>query len=473
MDCTRNWIQDGTVDRQRMEGMDVMNLAISSLRGLRPYALPVAALCALGCGSTAILAQATSFNNGYSAAAEASGGNLVAEQGDPVDAVEGNPAGLAGIKTRVLEATGVGVFGSGSFQNSGNSNGRMGGVVGAMPYGAFVTPLGASHWTASAAFTPEILMRANWRYVDVPGTLGVTYGLQTNETEIIALRSSIGVARTFGPKWNVGAVLGLVYNTNTLNAPYIFQQQPQLQGLKVLLSLQAHGYGWNGNAGFQFQPNSRLHIGVAWKSGTTIHTNGSANGTASALFTALGINQSPTFSYQSQVLNHLPQAFDAGFSWRTDRHLTWQAQGDFVAWGQAFQQLPVSLTGGTNAVINSVVGSNAIQDVVPLHWNNQVGIHVGVDSPLGENWVLRAGYGYMTNPVPSATLLPLTASIMRNSVGAGAGWTHGRMRYDAAYQALLPSSESVGQSSILAGEYSNSTVRIFLQSVTVTAKLSF
>jgi hypothetical protein len=47
------------------------------------------------------------------------------------------------------------------------------------------------------------------------------------------------------------------------------------------------------------------------------------------------------------------------------------------------------------------------------------------------------------------------------------------MRLDAAYQALLPSSESVGQSSILAGEYSNSTVRIFLQSVTATARVNF
>jgi long-subunit fatty acid transport protein len=153
--------------------------------------------------------------------------------------------------------------------------------------------------------------------------------------------------------------------------------------------------------------------------------------------------------------------------------MTWQGQGDFVAWGQAFQQLPVTLTGGTNAVINSVVGSNAMQDAVPLHWNNQVGGHVGVDSPLGESWVLRAGYSYMSNPVPSSTLLPLTAAIMRNAIATGAGWTRGRLRLDAAYQAQLPSSESVGKSGILAGEYSNSQVHIFLQSVTATARVNF
>lgn len=418
-------------------------------------------------------AQATSFGNGLSAAAEARGGALAAQQGSPLDAVEGNPAGLAGIKTRGLEGGVVGVFGSGSFRNSANADGRMSGVVGAMPFGAFVTPIGASRWTASAAFTPEILMRANWRYMDAPGTLGVSYGLQTNETQIIAVRSSLGVARSFGPKWFAGGIVGLIYNTNNLNAPYIFQQQPQLAGLKVLLNLQTHGIGWNGNAGIQYQPTSKVRVGLAWKSGTTIHTSGDANGTASALFTTLGVSADPTYHYQAQVLNHLPQAFDAGVSVKANRFMMLQEQVDFTAWGQAFQQLPVTLTGGTNAVINSVAGSSTLQDDVPLHWNNQVGIHVGVDSPVGENWMLRAGYSFMSNPVPSSTLLPLTAAIMRNAIGAGAGWTHKRVRLDAAYQVQPPSAESVGKSSILAGEYSNSRVSLMLQSITCTARVNF
>jgi long-subunit fatty acid transport protein len=398
---------------------------------------------------------------------------MAAEQGSPVDAVEGNPAGLAGINHKALEFTGIGVFGSGSFQNAANTDGRMSGVVGAMPYGAFVMPLGGQRWALSVAETPELLMRANWRYVDAPGTLGVSYGLQTNEDQIIAMRSSVGIARSWGTKWSAGAVLGFVYNDNNLNAPYIFQQQPVLAGLKVLLSLQTHGTGWNGNAGVQWQPNSRLRVGLAWKSGTTIHTSGDANGSASALFAALGVTADPNFHYRAQVLNHLPQGFDGGVQWRSNRHLTWQAQGDFAAWGQAFQQLPVTLTNGTNPTINSVVGSSAMQDAVPLHWNNQAGIHLGVDSPLGEHWTLRGGTSWMSNPVPSATLLPLTAAIMRTAVATGAGWTHGRTHLDAAYQVQLPSSESVGKSDILAGEYSNSRTELTLQSVTGSVRVDF
>lgn len=421
----------------------------------------------------ALQGQSTSFNNGLSAAAEGRGGTQAAQQGSPIDAVEGNPAGLAGISVGVFEVGAAGIFGSGSFQNSANSNGRMSGVVGAMPYGALAAPLRNSRWVGSVAFTPELLMRAHWSYVDAPGTAGVTYGLQTNEAEIVAVRSSIGVSRSFGATGSAGAMLGLVYNTNNLTAPYIFQQQPQLAGLKVLLNLDTHGYGWNGNAGVQWQPVSQMRVGLAWKSETTIRTSGAADGSASALFAALGINSDPTFQYKVQVLNHLPQAFDGGVTWRADRHMVWQAQGDFTVWGQAFQQLPVALTQGTNATINSIVGSNAIQDAVPLHWNNQIGVHLGVDAPLGEFWTLRGGYSYETNPVPSSTLLPMTAAIMQNAVAGGAGWTHRRLHVDVAYQVQLPNSESVGKSSILAGEYDNSRVGLMLQSVTTTARYSF
>ena len=45
----------------------------------------------------------------------------------------------------------------------------------------------------AVAFTPEILLKANWRYFDAPGTAGATYGLQTQETQIIAVRTSAWV----------------------------------------------------------------------------------------------------------------------------------------------------------------------------------------------------------------------------------------------------------------------------------------
>ena len=418
--------------------------------------------------------QTSSLGNGLSAAAIARGGAVTAEQGDPLDAVEGNPAGLARIARPVLDATAVGVLEQGSFRNLANADGRLSGVAGVMPYGAFAMPLGRGRkWVGSAAFTPEILLRANWQYNDAPGTAGASYGFQTQETQIIAMRSSLGLARTFGSHWAAGVTSGVVYNTNDLHAPYIFQQQPQLAGLKVLLALTTHGLGLNASGGVLWEPTSRMRLGLAYKSGTSLHTHGDATGTASAQFAALGIAADPTFRYSAKVENHLPQGFSGGLSWKANRWMTWKGQGDFTAWGQAFQQLPIKLTGGTNATINSVAGSTTLVDAVPLHWNNQVGLHVGVESPVGENATLRAGYGWMSNPVPSSTLIPLTAAIMQQSVGLGGGWTRGRLRLDAAYQVQLPSTEYVGKSSILAGEYDNSRLRLMTQSVTLSTTFRF
>jgi long-subunit fatty acid transport protein len=435
------------------------------------------AIAVAAAGSAVGCAQGSAtLGNGLSAAAIARGGESAAERGSPLDAVESNPAGLVGLAKPTLEVGAVALYDGGSFENAANAHAGIRGLAGAIPYGVFALPMRHGFlrdWTLAAGVTPEILMRANWHYADAPGTLGVSYGFQTQETQIIAVRSSLSLARSFTPKWSAGASLGLVYNQNDLHAPYIFQQQPQLQGLKVLLGLTTRGYGWNGSAGVEWLPTSRLRAGLAWKSGTTLSTGGDANGSASALFDALGISADPTYHYHAQVENHLPQAFDAAVTWQTARRVTLNFETGFTAWGQAFQQLPVTLTGGTNATINSVVGSTTVIDNVPLHWNNQVSLHAGLEAPVSEFWTLRGGFSHANNPVPAATLTPLTAAIMQNAIGTGAGYSHGRWHYDAAYQVQLPTSQSVGRSALQAGEYSNSTVRLWTQSLTLTARRTF
>jgi len=416
--------------------------------------------------------SAGALGNGESAAAVGRGGEMAAELG-PLDAVEGNPAGLAGVQGRVAELDGVGLLAGGQFQNSVDSNGKLTGVGGALPMLALASQIGGSRWKAAVAVTPDLLMRADWKYFDPPGTAGVTYGEQKNESKIVALRSSGSVAWSVSPQWSVGASLGVVYNANTLDAPYIFQQQAALAGLKVLLDLNTSGYGVNGSSGAQWQPTSKLRLGAAWKSGTYIASHGSASGSASALFAALGITSSPLYSYAAEVDNHLPQAVAGGVSYEGAHKVRYVAEGDWANWGKSFRALPVILTGGTNAVINSVVGASAFRDVVPLHWHDQGAIHAGVEVPVAKSAVVRAGYAYMSAPVPSTTLTPLTAAILQNSIGAGVGVVRGKWVYDVAYQAQLPASQSVGTSGLLAGEYSNSHVRVFTNSLTVGVRGKF
>jgi long-subunit fatty acid transport protein len=431
-------------------------------------------LCAFFLSTAIANAQvAPALDPALSAAAVGRGASTAAEKDSPLDAAEGNPAEAATINTHSLEVGGIGAVATGSFQNSVDRNGTLSGNAGVMPYAAFATPVGIPRLRLLLAFTPDLLMRANWSYIDPPGTVGVTYGLQKNESQILALRSSIGAAVAITPHWSVGATLGSVYNANTLDAPYIFQQQPQLAGLKVLLNLHTTGFGWNGSAGTLFQPTARLRIGAAWKSSTYIVSHGTATGSASALFTAISVTASPAYQYSAEVDNHLPQVANLGASFNAARNLRLIAEAGWTNWGNAFQQLPVNLTNGTNAVINSVAGSSALQDAVPLHWHDQAAFHLGAEIHLAKASTLRCGYAYTSDPVPNSTLTPLTAAILQNTLAAGVGTAKGHWRYDLAYQVQLPSSRSVMLSSLQAGEYDNSHVRVSTQSVVVTTRVNF
>ena len=79
----------------------------------------------------------------------------------------------------------------------------------------------------------------------------------------------------------------------------------------------------------------------------------------------------------------------------------------------------------------------------------------------------------MSDPVPSSTLMPLTAAILRNTVGGGLGWYHGRFSTDLAYQVQLPASQSTNQSLLKAGEFDDSQVDVMTQSLLLTFKTHF
>ena len=206
------------------------------------------------------------------------------------------------------------------------------------------------------------------------------------------------------------------------------------------------------------------------------------DGSASALFNgARCCTADPSLSLsQAEVDNHLPQTFSAGLRWQANRRAILSFEGGWSDWSGAFNNLPVTLKEGTNATINSVAGSAAIQEQVPLHWHDQGSFRAGIQVPHRQ-WTARAGYSYLSNPVPSATTTPLTAAILSSSVATGLGWqseassghAFSSWGYDLAYQAQLPSSQSVGQSSLQAGEYSNSHIRVMTQSVTVSAHVNF
>ena len=420
-----------------------------------------------------VFAQSFYWNTA-SARSQALGGVYVTSSDDAIDALAANPAGLTSLNGHTLDLSVSLVLPRGSFTNSVNNSAQLSQTPGALPYGAFGMPIHHSRFSFGVGFIPDLMSVANWHYVDAPGAAGATYGLQQQKSAILAGRAVAGLGVVLSPKISLGVSIGADYNSNTLDAPYIFQQQPVLQGLKTLLNLHTTGYGWNGSVGALIRPTRSVELGIAWKSSTTIVSHGTASGDAYAQFAALGLAGVPSaFTYDAQVRNVLPQSLLANVAWRFNPRWLFAFQTDWVHWHSAFVTLPVTLTNGTNAAINGLVNSTTLQDGVPLGWKDQYSFHVGAERLLTERTSLRFGYAHANNPVPGSTLSPLTAAIMSNQISTGLIYHPGRSNFELAYSYDPTAQAQVQQSALFSGEYNNSTVRVGTQAVTLNYSFRF
>jgi long-subunit fatty acid transport protein len=433
----------------------------------------VKVLLALGMAGAGLHAQGFYWNSA-SARSMALGGVYLPSQGGVIDSLSANPAGLAVVGKRTVDMSLTSIFAAGSFTNSVNNNAPLKDAPGVMPYGAFGMPIAHSRFSFGVGLVPELMSVSNWNYVDAPGVAGASYGLQKQKSAIVAARSVAGLGFALNKKISLGVSVGAVYNTNTLEPPYVFQSHPALAGLKTLLDLHTTGVGMNTSVGLIATPTDRLQFNVAWKSRTTINSTGDANGNIGVQLAALGMGGArPDFHYSAAVQNVLPQSVIAGMNWRVDGHWIFALQGDWVNWKDSFSSLPVTLTNGNNADINGLLSSNGIFDRVPLNWKDQYSIRGGVERFLTENISVRGGYAHSNNPIPSSTLSPLTAAIMSNQFSTGIGYRHGHWRTDLGYGIDPTASESVGKTALLSGEYANSKVSIRTQSLGINTSFTF
>ncbi len=419
-------------------------------------------------------------DNGIGARAMAMGGADVAWAADPLGAMGVNPAGLGFLSAPELTLGGVGGLVEGHFNKPGATEGDLDRNPQALPEFAFGMPLGKSPVAIGISFVPESFLLAKWRYADPPGGLGgISYGDQQEKSEIINLRSALGVAVRAASNFSIGASVGLVYNKNELSAPYIFQNlqagpggpaNSGLDGAKTLLNLQTEGLAWNAQVGMIWRVTPDLQLGVSYESQSTVVSTGDAWGDPSLQF---GHPQGTLpFHYDATVTNTLPQEVRFGGSWKFLPQWRLAAQVDWIDWSDAFHNLSMSFRNGSNAGVNAALGSS-FTDSAPLDWKSEFVYRGGVEYDVTENWTVRAGYSYGSSPVPNATLTPLTAAILEQTVTAGVGYHWKQYRVEAAYQYDLPATQDVGASGLRSGEFSNSSVQVSAHEFSLTTTVEF
>ena len=418
------------------------------------------------------------YGNGTGARSMSMGGTDVAWAESPLEAMGDNPAGLGFLTTREFDLGGVVVVPEGHFSKpSASSSSDLNDSPGGLPEAALGVPVEQSPIAFGLSFIPDSMLLADWNYLDPPGGLGgISYGQQTDKSEIIALRTALGMGIRVTSQLSLGLNLGLIYNQNELVTPYVFQNlQPPADapynGAKTLLNLNTSGFGWNAQIGLLYRPLTNLQFGLSYKSQYTVHSTGDASGDPYAQFP-------PTppgplaFHYDAEVDNTFPQQVSVGASWKFHPQWRLAAQVDWIDWADAFSTLPVILKNGNNPTVNSVLGSS-FQDNIPLNWKSEFVYRVGLEYAMTQNLYLRAGYSYGHSPVPDSTLTPMTAAIMEHTVTAGMGYHWRNWQFDLAYQYDLPAEQNVGTSGLRSGEYSNSSTEVSLHWIALTTSIHF
>ena len=415
------------------------------------------------------------YANGQTARAAALGGIDAIGGTSPLDCFATNPAGLAAFNRPVAGLSIGFVQARGTFRNSANDGASLL-ESGVRPGLAFALPLGTSGFTLGLGFVPDIALRAHWNYVDAPGGAdgGTGYGKRTHESEIIALRTAAAIAWQATPTLSLGVSVGAVYNENHLRAPYTFQNQATLRSVKTLLDLNTYGLGWGVQAGLRWKPSDKLTLGLAYRSEVRIESDGSARGDARRPLDRLGLGAARSdFAYDASVNNTLPPIASLGAEWQATPKLRIAGQVDWIGWARTFDTLVVGLKNGNNRDLNGLTRTRDLHDEIPLDWRDQWVFRLGAEYALTADWMLRAGYSYAASPVPSATLTPLTAAIAEHTLGLGVGYTSGPWTWDLAAQWELPHTQEVGNSRLLSGEYSHSSVRLSTWSLGVTTRYEF
>lgn len=399
---------------------------------------------------------------GGSARSQASA-NITGLARDPIAAITTNPAFLsaAGSAEQVNLST---LYVDSVFTSSLGEKARADKGPGLLPEFAFSRQSQNSALSFGGGAVIQSALQADFELEDPPGTLGVSYGRQTHRSGFLIAKFSGAAAYQVSPKLSIGASLGLLYNRNQLEAPYIFQSHPGLAGLKVLVDLDADDFAASATVGLDYAMNDKLRFNLAYTGQSDFAANGDLDGNLAQL----GLGFQEDFSYDARVSTALPASLSGGGVWQASDRLQLAAQVDWIQWENAFDELPISLSNGSNTDLNNFLGEDRIRDTAPLDWEDQRVVHVGGNYMLNNAWQLRFGYERSNVPVPRSTVTSMTAAILNKAYTVGLGIPFRSSSIDVAYRFSDSDDYRVTSSALLGGEYSGTQQSLSLHSLIIS-----
>ncbi len=253
-----------------------------------------------------------------------------------------------------------------------------------------------------------------------------------------------GVSYRVNDRLSVGATLGVGINHTELEGPY-FVQTGALMGTPLMLDLQATGATMVWSVGLQYEISDATTLGVCYQSESRFKLDGE---------TRIDIPGMGLCSYKTGVDMTYPRSLGIGMRHELCPHRIVAVDVVWYNWAAAFDDFGIRLTEP------SAAGFPELTDQLPLNWRDSVSLRLGYERKFATNHTLRFGYVYHRNPIPNETLTPYIQGILDHAFSVGYGGPlHGRWNMDLAYMYSFGPTEEVGTSSIVGGDFNNSTHR--------------
>jgi long-chain fatty acid transport protein len=263
-----------------------------------------------------------------------------------------------------------------------------------------------------------------------------------------------GVAYRVNERLSVGLTVGLAFSDIGIKGPYFLQTGP-FSGSPSTISLIGFGTAPTGSVGMQYQLADDTVIGATYTEQTNFKLHGATNAT---LFNPgfPGGTLSSHFDTITQMC--WPRSVAVGLKHDLCPHRRIGLDVIWYDWAHAFDSVGLTMTNPTNPLVPVILGTSTIRDQLPLNWRDSVAMRLGYEWMTDDLQTWRVGYVYHGAPAPDSTLNPFLDGILKHGVSVGYSYALPRVILNAAYQYNWGPTQTVVTSSLVGGDFNNSTL---------------
>ena len=134
---------------------------------------------------------------------------------------------------------------------------------------------------------------------------------------------------------------------------------------------------------------------------------------------------------------------------------------EWINWKNAFDKMSITMKGGTNANISTMLGGRNMSVEFPMNWEDAACLRAGLEFDATNALTLRVGGAFGSNPVSNSSVFPVFPAIVENHFTAGASYALSpSFAVHAAYERALNSSQTSLTPNVVAQEFSGSTSQL-------------